>query len=146
MAYLLRHVVGILPLLFEGINLIWHGGSYICFPFRHGFITAFILALGSNYYFQKYSSERIVKSKKKAILIVLAYSLVALYGIALGIICYYMPAYRISISADVLLLLSAIITCIIFDSIKDNLKVIIIVTFIQVLICSLAYIGMDNNL
>ena len=137
--------VAILPLLFEGINLIWHGGSYICFPFRHGFISVFMLTLGSNYYFQKYSNERTVKSRQLAILIVLAYLCIMLYGNALGMVCSYMPAYYITITTDALLLLSAIIICLIFDSIKDNLKVIIIVTFIQVLLCTLAYVGIDQD-
>jgi len=35
--------VAVLPIFFENINLFWHGGSYVLFPMRFGFISSFIL-------------------------------------------------------------------------------------------------------
>ena len=39
-----------LQLFFENINLLWHGGSYIGFPVRYGFIISFVLLSAGCYY------------------------------------------------------------------------------------------------
>lgn len=39
-----------LPLIIEPINKIWHFGSYVCFPYRYGFIFIFLLIVGAAYY------------------------------------------------------------------------------------------------
>ena len=45
---------GILPILFERINMLWHTGSHNCFPFRYGFIPIFIMLNCGMYYITKY--------------------------------------------------------------------------------------------
>ena len=45
---------GILPILFERINMLWHTGSHNCFPFRYGFIPIFIMLNCGMYYIIKY--------------------------------------------------------------------------------------------
>lgn len=45
---------GVLPILFERINMLWHTGSHNCFPFRYGFIPIFIMLNCGMYYITKY--------------------------------------------------------------------------------------------
>ncbi len=47
----------VIPIFFERVNLLWHTGSYQCFPFRYGFIPLLILYLGALRYFSQYAKE-----------------------------------------------------------------------------------------
>lgn len=40
----------VIPIFFEGVNLLWHGGSYASFPLRFGFMITFVLICASAYY------------------------------------------------------------------------------------------------
>ena len=40
----------VIPIFFEGVNLLWHGGSYASFPVRFGFMITFVLICASAYY------------------------------------------------------------------------------------------------
>ena len=55
--------------------MIWHGGSYLSFGFRFGFIPIFVLLNGGIYYFSKYnkedSSSKIVINKRLIINLIL---------------------------------------------------------------------------
>lgn len=66
---LFLYVIGIIV---EPINLLMHGGSYWDFPFRYGFITIFILMIGSFKYIEKYG---IKGSRKYSIIKSLLFSL-----------------------------------------------------------------------
>lgn len=47
-----------IPILVDSINNIWHGGSYICFPMRFGFILSFeLLCLGGDVFFDSNKKE-----------------------------------------------------------------------------------------
>lgn len=43
-------VMMVIPIFFEGVNLLWHGGSYASFPIRFGFMITFVLICASAYY------------------------------------------------------------------------------------------------
>ncbi|MCL2755265.1 MAG: YfhO family protein, partial [Oscillospiraceae bacterium] len=47
-----------LPLFVEGTNLIWHGGSYIMFPVRFGFMLTFITIAAACYYTSKQDYDK----------------------------------------------------------------------------------------
>ena len=55
---------GIIPVFFERVNLMWHMGSYMQFPFRYGFIPLMILYLGALEFFRD-NKEKEEKKKKK---------------------------------------------------------------------------------
>ena len=42
-----------MPLYFENIDLIWHGGSYVMFPVRFGYMITFVFLAAACYYVQK---------------------------------------------------------------------------------------------
>lgn len=47
-----------IPILVDSINNIWHGGSYICFPMRFGFILCFeLLCIGGDVFFDTNKKE-----------------------------------------------------------------------------------------
>lgn len=56
-------IVGIIPVFFEGINRLWHGGSYDSFPYRYGFIPIFFMLIASNYYYINYWNLEYDKKK-----------------------------------------------------------------------------------
>lgn len=43
-------VMMIIPIFFEGVNLLWHTGSYADFPLRFGYIITFVLLWAAGYY------------------------------------------------------------------------------------------------
>jgi uncharacterized membrane protein YfhO len=58
------------PLFVESTNLIWHGGSYIQFPVRFGFILTFMVIAAACYYKTRISrikagSETVCKAEKR---------------------------------------------------------------------------------
>lgn len=57
-ALLLLFIVGI---IIEPINLTLHGGSYWDFPYRYGFITSFIMMIGSCYYLENFKIKSFSK-------------------------------------------------------------------------------------
>ena len=64
-----KHVFGyfiivllyLIPVIFDPINALLHGGTYWSFPYRYGFITSFILMDASLYYISNYLKEEDVK-------------------------------------------------------------------------------------
>lgn len=70
---LFLYVIGIIV---EPINVLMHGGSFWDFPFRYGFITVFILMIGSFKYIEKYG---IKGSRKYSIIKVLLISIVTVF-------------------------------------------------------------------
>ncbi len=86
-------------ILFENINLIWHGGSYMRFPFRNGYMLSFIMVCCAAYYCERYDILRDKKPKFKA----LSYLLPALSVISLYIIVPYCLVWA-EVSSDIITL------------------------------------------
>ena len=56
----------IAPIIFERINLIWHGGSYQSFPYRFSFIPILIIYIGAlKFLSKKYSNVQTWKALKE---------------------------------------------------------------------------------
>lgn len=53
----------VIPIFFEGVNLLWHAGSYANFPLRFGFMITFVLICACSYYlsycYQPVKEERL---------------------------------------------------------------------------------------
>lgn len=53
----------VIPIFFEGVNLLWHAGSYANFPLRFGFMITFVLICACSYYlsycYQPVEEERL---------------------------------------------------------------------------------------
>jgi uncharacterized membrane protein YfhO len=45
-----------IQICFENINLIWHAGSYVCYPLRFGYMISFVLLSAGCYYVSKNNS------------------------------------------------------------------------------------------
>ncbi len=49
----------VLPVVFEAVNLMWHRGTYMCFPMRHGYMMIFaVLAMAFERYTQRGQTQR----------------------------------------------------------------------------------------
>lgn len=52
-------ILMVLPVVFEAVNLMWHRGTYMCFPMRHGYMMIFaILAMAFERYTQRQQTEK----------------------------------------------------------------------------------------
>ncbi len=80
---------GVLPLLIDGINRIWHGGSYSGFPFRQSFIPIFIMIILSYYYLINYSDKEkdLIKINNKIILCIFSIVLLII-GFIIEFFCF----------------------------------------------------------
>ncbi len=56
--FVLSATVFVLPIIFENINLVWHGGSYNGYAMRYGFMLIFIFLCGAAYYLTRFDSLR----------------------------------------------------------------------------------------
>jgi uncharacterized membrane protein len=74
--------IALLPMFVEGINLMWHFGSYNGYTLRNGFLIAFTLLCMGAYYAQKMFADMPLEKKyiKRQIVIALVMSLVYAAG------------------------------------------------------------------
>ncbi len=80
--FTLAFLMLVAQILFENINLMWHGGSYMRFPFRNGYMLSFIMVCCIAYYCERYDRLRDNQPKLK----ILSYLLPALSVLSLYII------------------------------------------------------------
>lgn len=117
---LFLYVIGIVV---EPFNLLMHAGSYWDFPFRYGFITVFILMIGSYKYIEKYG---IRGSRKYSIIKSLLFSLVTIL-----LIYYFKNNIEVIINEHIVLN---------FDNIDIYYKIIIMILLVLILfIISLSF-------
>lgn len=57
-SYFFLLVLYLIPVIFDPINALIHGGTYWSFPYRYGFITSFVLMDGSLYYISNYVKDK----------------------------------------------------------------------------------------
>lgn len=62
--------VMVIPVAVEAVNLVWHKGTYMCFPMRHGYMMIFaILAMAYERYQERLAGGKVkIEGKKKGIL------------------------------------------------------------------------------
>jgi uncharacterized membrane protein YfhO len=59
-------VVMILPVVVEAVNLMWHRGTYMCFPMRYGYMMIFaILAMAAERYMENRQSMEVLSEAAK---------------------------------------------------------------------------------
>ena len=143
---------GILPILFERINMLWHTGSHNSFPFRYGFIPIFIMLNCGMYYITKYLSHEKKIGKSDILLITLAIlSIIVLTPKIIYSINENDPAFKIGISDCVALCIQTIVYAFVIGRLlrMENKKmrnaIISIVVLSQILIQGLAYIGVPEE-
>lgn len=150
-------VAGILPVLCERINLLWHTGSYNGFPFRYGFIPTFILINSSLYYFHKYYKEDYKEKLAKVyisdiILIVIATIIVI--GLSYNVVLLINrnnPAFGILQEAFIAVAINTVIYLVIlevtlkFENDKIRNTIISLVTISEIIIYGCAYIGVPEE-
>lgn len=138
----------IIPIIFEKVNLLWHTGSYQCFPFRYGFIPILILYLGALRYFNYYKNLEKTKNKFDKTLIILGIIIALLIGIINTInLNMNMPAFNMPFFNFILILSTCIIifgtiyNIINFENQKITKILLSILTLIELFIYTYAYVG-----
>ena len=143
---------GILPILFERINMLWHTGSHNCFPFRYGFIPIFIMLNCGMYYITKYLPCEKKFEKIDIFLIILA--LVPITVLTPRIVLSINsndPAFKIEVADCIVLCIQTIMCAFVIDKVLkiENKKVrnsiISVIVIFQIIIQGLAYIGVPEE-
>ena len=143
---------GILPILFERINMLWHTGSHNCFPFRYGFIPIFIMLNCGMYYITKYLPCEKKFEKIDILLIILA--LVPITVLTPRIVLSINsndPAFKIEVADCIALCIQTIMCAFVIDKVLkiENKKVrnsiISVIVIFQIIIQGLAYIGVPEE-
>lgn len=145
-----------ITILVEPINLLWHTGSYLDFPFRYGFIPTLIVylialsAINKNIKFNTYKSKG---TNMFSILVIIGLTLIYFY------IMYYKylivlvnPALGILNEPAKWFIISFIISIVVYYllikiNINNKIKKSLIIIFIimQILLNSYAYIGIPRE-
>lgn len=107
---LILYIIGI---FIEPINLLMHGGSYWDFPYRYGFITTFILMIGSFKYIEKYKFN---KNKKHSILKAILFSIFTV------LLIYFYEKYL-----DIIIMEQIVLS---FDNIDIYYKIMLIILLV----------------
>lgn len=63
-------IIMVIPVAVEAVNLVWHKGTYMCFPMRHGYMMIFaILVMAYERYQERLSwGKQKIEGKRKAVL------------------------------------------------------------------------------
>lgn len=153
---ILFFLLGIIPCVFEGVNRLWHGGSYDSFPFRFGFIPIYVLILLSYYYFNNYYIvERKTKCRSYSaflyIFFILLFIITIAFEISMAVIINQSgPAFHFNTKAYVLLILIIIDKIMIYyyflydNRINYNI-IIMIILIMELSIYSYGYIGVPKD-
>lgn len=142
----------IIPIIFERVNLLWHTGSYQCFPYRYGFIPTLILYLGALQYFANHSkSEKIDEEYKKKWLQCFAIVLwiIAVFVQIINVISINQsnPAFELSFKSFILILIPTILMLFAvktIHSVENEFSKKVLLTgmiLVELLVYSYAYIG-----
>lgn len=78
--------IALLPMIIEGINLMWHFGSYNGYTLRNGYFIAFTLICMASYYAEKMFSDMPLERKYYIRQIVIAAVLCLVYAIGYNLI------------------------------------------------------------
>lgn len=76
-----------LPIVFESINILWHGGSYVHFPLRFGYMLAFESIMLFARTIEVVCTEQEKKSEQKKWLTGILIAVTVLIGIVLYVFC-----------------------------------------------------------
>ena len=139
------------PLIIEPVNKVLHFGSYVCFPYRFGFVLMFLLVLGAGYYFDNF------KEKKTETILINRIASVILVGLASFFIVkftyrYYdrlqAAIYKLSISYDskliIILLVTTLVSFLISWLVLTLNKNLSIFTVLTLAVLAISHIGINT--
>ena len=136
-------LISLLPIVVEGINLMWHFGSYNGYTLRNGYIVAFTLITVAAYFAQRMFEEVTADKKQIVKQLVIFVVAAAVYAVIYNII----PSNDIILAAFVLFIAIFIAAFIFYnkklkkDGIGFDFNTIIAIVAIEVFIGAYSLIG-----
>ena len=136
-------LISLLPIVVEGINLIWHFGSYNGYTLRNGYIVAFTLITVAAYFAQRMFEEVTADKKQLVKQLVIFVVAAAVYAVIYSII----PSNDIILAAFILFIAIFIAAFIFYnkklkkDGIGFDFNTIIAIVAIEVFIGAYSLIG-----
>lgn len=136
-------LISLLPIVVEGINLMWHFGSYNGYTLRNGYIVAFTLITVAAYFAQRMFEEVTADKKQLVKQLVIFVVAAAVYAVIYNII----PSNDIILAAFILFIAIFIAAFIFYnkklkkDGIGFDFNTIIAIVAIEVFIGSYSLIG-----
>ncbi len=136
-------LISLLPIVVEGINLMWHFGSYNGYTLRNGYIVAFTLITVAAYFAQRMFEEVTADKKQLVKQLVIFVVAVAVYAVIYNII----PSNDIILAAFILFIAIFIAAFIFYnkklkkDGIGFDFNTIIAIVAIEVFIGAYSLIG-----
>lgn len=136
-------LISLLPIVVEGINLMWHFGSYNGYTLRNGYIVAFTLITVAAYFAQRMFEEVTADKKQIVKQLVILVVAAAVYAVIYNII----PSNDIILAAFILFIAIFIAAFIFYnkklkkDGIGFDFNTIIAIVAIEVFIGAYSLIG-----
>lgn len=136
-------LISLLPIVVEGINLMWHFGSYNGYTLRNGYIVAFTLITVAAYFAQRMFEEVTADKKQLVKQLVIFVVAAAVYAVIYNII----PSNDIILAAFILFIAIFIAAFIFYnkklkkDGIGFDFNTIIVIVAIEVFIGAYSLIG-----
>lgn len=136
-------LISLLPIVVEGINLMWHFGSYNGYTLRNGYIVAFTLITVAAYFAQRMFEEVTADKKQLVKQLVIFVVAAAVYAVIYNII----PSNDIILAAFILFIAIFIAVFIFYnkklkkDGIGFDFNTIIAIVAIEVFIGAYSLIG-----
>ena len=136
-------LISLLPIVVEGINLMWHFGSYNGYTLRNGYIVAFTLITVAAYFAQRMFEEVTADKKQLVKQLVIFVVAAAVYAVIYNII----PSNDIILAAFILFIAIFIAAFIFYnkklkkDGIGFDFNTIIAIVAIEVFIGAYSLIG-----
>ena len=136
-------LISLLPIVVEGINLMWHFGSYNGYTLRNGYIVAFTLITVAAYFAQRMFEEVTADKKQIVKQLVIFVAAAAVYAVIYNII----PSNDIILAAFILFIAIFIAAFIFYnkklkkDGIGFDFNTIIAIVAIEVFIGAYSLIG-----
>ena len=136
-------LISLLPIVVEGINLMWHFGSYNVYTLRNGYIVAFTLITVAAYFAQRMFEEVTADKKQLVKQLVIFVVAAAVYAVIYNII----PSNDIILAAFILFIAIFIAAFIFYnkklkkDGIGFDFNTIIAIVAIEVFIGAYSLIG-----
>lgn len=136
-------LISLLPIVVEGINLMWHFGSYNGYTLRNGYIVAFTLITVAAYFAQRMFEEVTADKKQLVKQLVIFVVAAAVYAVIYNII----PSNDIILAAFILFIAIFIAAFIFYnkklkkDGIGFDFNTIIAIVAIEVFIGAYSIIG-----
>lgn len=149
--------VGVIPIIFERVNLMWHTGSYQSFPWRFGFIPLFVIFCGAMRYFTYYKEKQGSPKNKilfiKIIVIILLLFIIGIFSPKLINSIQNTTTSAFEVSSNTILYMAiisisiGIIENIILKMKNEEIKNILlsVAIGIQIIIFGISYFGVQES-